>query len=126
MKKHDVKEVQMQAVGDEKGSDSEASNLSHRGGDEDEDKNKQQARKLFMSLLSVYISVFLDIMGLSLAIPVLPYLIKSTAPSAAVLPQLDNFFVGIVLSVYSFAQAVGSITLGRLSDIIGRRPSVCP
>ena len=88
---------------------------------------KQKDKAACSSLASVYAAVFLDIIGMTLAMPVLPYLIKSIAPSTEVFPQLglENFWVGIPFAIYFVAHGVGSAVLGRISDVIGRRPSVC-
>ena len=91
------------------------------------EENKQKDKDVCSSLASVYAAVALDVIGMALALPVLPYLIKSIAPSTEVFPQLglENFWVGIPFAIYFLAHGVGSAVLGRISDRIGRRPSVC-
>ena len=62
-----------------------------------------------------------------MAMPVLPYLIKSIVPSTETSPQLEsgNSLVGIPFAVYYIVAAIGGAALGRISDAIGRRPAVC-
>lgn len=85
---------------------------------------KQKDKAACTSLGPVYAAVSLDILGMVVAIPVIPYLVKNIAPSTEVFPQLENFFVGIPFAIYYIAHGVGSAAVGRISDIIGRRPSV--
>lgn len=69
----------------------------------------------------IFLTLFLDILGIGLIIPVLPDLIKSfqnndTAQAAAM--------VGWMTSVYALMQFVCAPILGSLSDQFGRRPVI--
>ncbi|HUP23737.1 MAG TPA: MFS transporter [Thermoanaerobaculia bacterium] len=66
------------------------------------------------SLAVVYFTVFLDMLGFGLVLPVLPYWARELGASGLAL--------GTVLTSYSLAQLFGSTVFGRLSDRYGRRP----
>ena len=66
------------------------------------------------SLAIVYATVFLDLVGFGIIIPVLPFLARSFGAS--------GFWIGVLLTAYSAAQFLGAPLLGRLSDRHGRRP----
>lgn len=66
------------------------------------------------ALASIFLIVFIDLLGFSLILPLLPYLAKTFAAS--------DFQVGLLVAVYAAAQLIGAPVLGRLSDKYGRRP----
>lgn len=65
-------------------------------------------------LLTIFFIVFVDMLGFSLILPLLPYYAESFGATAAV--------VGFLVASYAAAQLIGSPILGRLSDRYGRRP----
>jgi MFS transporter, DHA1 family, tetracycline resistance protein len=65
-------------------------------------------------LFSVIFVVFIDLLGFSLILPLLPYYAKTF--------QANSFVTGTLVASYAVAQLVGAPLLGRLSDRIGRRP----
>lgn len=69
-------------------------------------KNKQ--------LASVILVVFIDLLGFSLILPLLPYYATTFGATA--------FVTGLLVASYAAAQLVGAPILGRLSDRYGRRP----
>jgi DHA1 family tetracycline resistance protein-like MFS transporter len=66
------------------------------------------------ALASIFLVVFIDLLGFSLILPLLPYLAKNY--------QANDFQVGLLVAVYAAASLVGAPILGRLSDRYGRRP----
>ena len=66
------------------------------------------------SLAILYLTVFVDLLGFGIILPLLPYYAEHFGASAV--------WVGALLSAYSTAQFVGAPLLGRLSDRFGRRP----
>src|SRR5512142_1634930 len=65
-------------------------------------------------LLSIMIVVFVDLLGFSLILPLLPYYAESYSAAAGL--------VGLLVASYAAAQFIGAPVLGRLSDRFGRRP----
>ncbi|MDB5098417.1 MAG: hypothetical protein JWM80_2838 [Cyanobacteria bacterium RYN_339] len=65
-------------------------------------------------LLILFVTVFLDLLGFGMVLPLLPYY--------AVHFGADALAVGGLLTVYSVMQFIFSPIWGRLSDRVGRRP----
>src|SRR5687768_333926 len=66
------------------------------------------------ALRAIFLIVFADLLGFSIVIPLLPLWAKKYDISA--------FQVGLLFSVYSVCQLIGSPVLGMISDRVGRRP----
>ena len=67
-------------------------------------------------LLVIFVTVFIDLVGFGIVIPVLPYYLESPRF------QATPVALGFLLTSYSVMQLVFSPVLGRLSDRHGRRP----
>jgi MFS transporter, DHA1 family, tetracycline resistance protein len=67
-------------------------------------------------LLVIFVTVFIDLVGFGIVIPVLPYYAEGTRFGAT--PRA----VGLLFASYSAMQLIFSPVLGRLSDKYGRRP----
>jgi multidrug resistance protein len=67
-------------------------------------------------LIVIFITVFIDLVGFGIVIPVLPYYAEGTSFGAT--PRE----VGLLFASYSVMQLIFAPTLGRLSDKYGRRP----
>jgi multidrug resistance protein len=67
-------------------------------------------------LLVIFITVFIDLIGFGIVIPVLPFYVEGTKFNAS--PST----VGLLFASYSTMQLIFSPILGRLSDKYGRRP----
>jgi MFS transporter, DHA1 family, tetracycline resistance protein len=65
-------------------------------------------------LLTIFIIVFVDLLGFSLILPLLPYYAQAYGATP--------FLVGLLVASYAAAQLIGAPLLGRLSDRYGRRP----
>lgn len=61
----------------------------------------------------VFVTVFLDLVGFGIVIPLFPFYVKSMGGTART--------VGFLFSCFSFTQLVATPLLGRLSDRVGRR-----
>lgn len=75
------------------------------------------------SLLSIFLTVFIDLIGIGMAIPVItPLLISSNDLfGAGVSLETRNFFLGLLLASYPVFQFFGAPLLGALSDRYGRK-----
>jgi DHA1 family tetracycline resistance protein-like MFS transporter len=67
-------------------------------------------------LLVIFITVFIDLVGFGIVIPVLPFYVEGTKFHASAR------MVGLLFASYSIMQFVFTPVLGRLSDKYGRRP----
>jgi DHA1 family tetracycline resistance protein-like MFS transporter len=67
-------------------------------------------------LLVIFITVFIDLIGFGIVIPVLPFYVEGTQFNAS--PST----VGLLFASYSVMQLIFTPVLGRLSDRYGRRP----
>src|ERR1044072_2717666 len=67
-------------------------------------------------LVVIFTTVFIDLVGFGIVIPVLPFYAEGTRFNAS--PRI----VGLLFASYSLMQLIFSPVLGRLSDKHGRRP----
>src|SRR5260370_2960712 len=67
-------------------------------------------------LLVIFITVFIDLVGFGIVIPVLPFYAEGTKFGAT--PRE----VGFLFASYSIMQLIFALVMGRLSDKYGRRP----
>src|SRR5574338_1613145 len=65
-------------------------------------------------LFAILLVVFIDLLGFSLILPLLPYYAKTFSAS--------DTQIGLLTASYAAAQFIGAPILGRLSDRYGRRP----
>lgn len=65
-------------------------------------------------LFSIILVVFIDLLGFSLILPLLPYYAKTFSANQTT--------TGILIASYAVMQLIGAPILGRLSDRFGRRP----
>lgn len=67
-------------------------------------------------LLVLFVTAFVDMVGLAMVLPLLPYYATSFGVNAAM--------VGILVSAFSVAQLASAPSWGRFSDRYGRRPAI--
>src|SRR5262245_66658619 len=65
-------------------------------------------------LLSIFLIVFVDVLGLTIILPLLPFYAESMGAT----PRI----VGLLVSAYAICQLIAGPPLGQLSDRVGRRP----
>src|SRR5580658_10272986 len=79
------------------------------------DKPEKSAKyKMHMALGLMFLTVFIDLIGFGIIIPVLPLYAKQFGA--------DGLTIGLLLMSYSLMQFFFAPMWGRLSDRIGRRP----
>src|SRR6266446_6625214 len=66
------------------------------------------------SLLVVFLTVFIDLIGFGIVLPLLPIYSRNFGAS--------GFLIGAIMASYSAMQFLFAPAWGRLSDRIGRRP----
>jgi MFS family permease len=66
------------------------------------------------SLLIIFLTVFIDLVGFGIVLPLLPLYSENFGAS--------GFIIGLIMASYSLMQFVFAPSWGRLSDRIGRRP----
>ncbi len=72
------------------------------------------SKELRRKLLLIFGFVFIDLLGYSLILPLLPYYAETFTASL--------FLVGLLGTSNAFAQLIAAPVIGRLSDKYGRRP----
>src|ERR1700759_2815879 len=65
-------------------------------------------------LLPIFLIVLVDVLGLTIILPLLPFYAEHLGASATV--------VGMLTSSYALCQLIAGPILGRLSDHMGRKP----
>jgi MFS transporter, DHA1 family, tetracycline resistance protein len=73
------------------------------------------------SVLFVLITLFIDVLGMGLVIPILPKLVQSLMTGAV---AEASVVYGLLLSIYAMMQFLCAPLLGALSDRFGRRPVI--
>lgn len=79
-------------------------------------QNKQEGKFLTTPLIIIFFTVFIDLVGFGIVIPILPFY-AAKEPFGA-----NPFQIGLLTAVYSLMQFLFSPILGRISDKYGRRP----
>lgn len=75
----------------------------------------------------VFLTVFIDLLGVGILIPVIPQLLANPASQYYLLPNgwtIDQGFIllGFLTAIFPFMQFVATPILGQLSDKFGRKP----
>ena len=78
--------------------------------------NATSERFFTTPLIIIFVTIFIDLIGFGMVIPILPFYASSEQFMAT------PFEIGLLFSVYSWMQFVFSPILGRISDRYGRRP----
>ncbi len=75
---------------------------------------KQRSRHSMDAILPVFVIVLVDLLGLTIIVPLLPMYAASFGASP--------FVIGVLGATYPIMQVIGAPLLGRLSDRVGRKP----
>jgi len=76
--------------------------------------NRNTDRFFTPSLIIIFVTVFIDLIGFGMVIPILPFYAESLDASP--------IQIGFLFAIYSLMQFLFAPMLGRLSDRYGRRP----
>lgn len=72
------------------------------------------AQRTKAGLAAIYLTVFLDLLGFGIIIPLMPFTARTFGAT--------GMWMGVLMTAYSGAQFLGAPLIGRLSDKYGRRP----
>src|SRR5690349_15100642 len=82
---------------------------------------KNSMRHRNASVVFVLITLFIDVLGMGLVIPILPRLVQSLLGGEV---AQASFVFGVLVSIYAVMQFLCAPILGALSDRFGRRPVI--
>jgi len=74
------------------------------------------------ALLVVFLTVFIDLLGFGIVIPVMPRQVQPFLDALGVSRMAGGAVIGLLFSVFSLMQFLFSPLWGQVSDRIGRRP----
>lgn len=74
------------------------------------------------ALLTVFLVVFIDLLGFGIVLPLLPLYAKNLLDPITESRQLQGLVIGTLISVFSLMQFIFAPIWGRISDRVGRRP----
>ena len=74
------------------------------------------------ALVTVFLVVFIDLLGFGIVLPLLPRYVKDLLEQAGISLQLHGWVIGALMSVFSLMQFVFAPIWGRVSDRVGRKP----
>jgi len=87
----------------------------------------REVRKIPARLFTLMVTAFLDMVGLLMIIPLLPFYVKTFGGSGIDLIGIHigiGTLVGFIIAAFTVAQLLSAPMWGRLSDRVGRRPVV--
>src|ERR1044071_2374129 len=87
----------------------------------------REVRKIPAKLLTLMATAFIDMVGLLMIIPLLPFYVKTFGGSGVDLLGFHfgiGIIVGFIIAAFTVAQLVSAPMWGRFSDRVGRRPTL--
>ena len=87
----------------------------------------REVRKIPAKLLVLMATAFLDMVGLLMIIPLLPFYVKTLGGGGITIAGVHfgiGIIVGFIIAAFTVAQLFSAPMWGRLSDRVGRRPVV--
>jgi MFS family permease len=87
----------------------------------------KEVRKIPPKLFTLMATAFVDLLGLLMIIPVLPFYVETLSGSGIDLLGIHigiGTIMGVIVSSYTFAQLLSAPMWGRFSDRVGRRPTL--
>src|SRR5688500_6963051 len=87
----------------------------------------REVRKIPAMLLVLMATAFLDMVGLLMIIPLLPFYVKSLGGECVTILGVHfgiGIIVGFIIAAFTVAQLASAPMWGRFSDRVGRRPAL--
>src|SRR5256885_10045694 len=87
----------------------------------------REVRKIPARLFTLMATAFVDMLGLLMIIPLLPFYVKSLGGSGIDLLGIHfgiGIIIGFIVSAFTVAQLLSAPMWGRFSDRVGRRPTL--
>src|SRR5213593_2109169 len=87
----------------------------------------REVRKIPAKLITLMITAFIDMVGLLMIIPLLPFYVKELNGSGLTVLHLHfgvGTITGFIVTSYTVAQLLSAPMWGRFSDRVGRRPTL--
>ena len=74
------------------------------------------------ALLVIFLTVFIDLLGFGIVLPVMPRQVEPYLAALGLSPLAGGVVIGLLFSLFSLMQFLFSPIWGRVSDAVGRRP----
>ena len=87
----------------------------------------REVRKIPAKLFTLMATAFVDMVGLLMIIPLLPFYVKSLGGSGINFLGMHfgiGFIIGFIVAAFTVAQLLSAPMWGRFSDRVGRRPTL--
>ena len=87
----------------------------------------REVRKIPAKLFTLMTTAFIDMLGLLMIIPLLPFYVQSLGESGISIFGVHfgvGTIVGFIVAAFTFAQLLSAPMWGRFSDRVGRRPTL--
>ena len=87
----------------------------------------REVRKIPAKLFTLMATAFIDMLGLLMIIPLLPFYVKSLGGSGITVWGMHfgiGIIIGFIVAAFTVAQLVSAPMWGRFSDRVGRRPTL--
>src|SRR5882724_6130406 len=87
----------------------------------------KEVRKIPAKLFTLMATAFVDMLGLLMIIPLLPFYVKTLGGSGIDVLGLHfgiGIIIGFIVAAFTFAQLLSAPMWGRFSDRVGRRPTL--
>jgi len=87
----------------------------------------KEVRKIPAKLLTLMITAFIDMVGLLMIIPLLPFYVKELSGSGLAIGHWQigvGTITGFIVTSYTVAQLLSAPLWGKFSDRVGRRPTL--
>src|SRR6202521_5097274 len=87
----------------------------------------REVRKIPAKLFTLMATAFVDMLGLLMIIPLLPFYVKTLGGSGIDVLGMHfgiGIIIGFIVAAFTFAQLLSAPMWGRFSDRVGRRPTL--